>query len=56
MPQNPNQIPGESEFSHGYGLEPPQLGGSSDPLPPSAGGRYRGTTPRVDADGHELPR
>ncbi|GAS89373.1 uncharacterized protein RMCB_3469 [Mycolicibacterium brisbanense] len=44
--------PGESEFSHGYGLEPPQLVGQ----PPSAGGRYIGTSPRTDSNGHELPR
>ena len=49
--------PGESEFSHGRGLRPKgtevRLPGS-DPdesptplLPPSLGGRYKGTTPRV---------
>ena len=44
--------PGESEFSHGPGLEPPQYEG----LPPSRGGRDRGNTPPIDEQGRELPR
>lgn len=33
-----------SEFSWGLGLEPKRLRGA----PPSAGGRYRGTSPRSE--------
>lgn len=50
-PNRPNSTPGASEFCHGPGLEPEQYVG----LPPARGGRYRGTTPPVDRDGHEQP-